>query len=124
MSHHPSFLAAVERARPSVAEVELDTVRRWQLEERPFVLVDVREDDEWRLDRIVGAVHIGRGVMERDIAGLYPDVDTELVLYCGGGFRSVLAAKSLMEMGYRRVSSMKEGIRGWRTRALPLVAGA
>lgn len=120
MAHNPGFLAAVERLRPLVREVEVDAVRARMLSGEPFVLLDVREDDEWREDRIVDAVHIGRGVLERDIESRYPDRDLDLVLYCGGGFRSVLAARSLQEMGYTRVQSMMEGIRGWRLRGYPL----
>ena len=85
-----------------------------------FVLVDVREDREFDADHIVGAVHLGKGVIERDIEAKYPALDTPLVLYCGGGFRSALAADNLQKMGYTNVISMDGGIREWREKSYPL----
>jgi rhodanese-related sulfurtransferase len=85
-----------------------------------FVLVDVREDREFDADHLPGAVHLGKGIIERDIEGKYPDLKTELVLYCGGGFRSALAADNLQKMGYTNVISMDGGIRDWREKGYPL----
>jgi rhodanese-related sulfurtransferase len=87
------------------------------------MLVDVREDSEFMKDHLPGAVHLGKGIIERDIEARVPDPETELVLYCGGGFRSALAADSLLKMGYTNVISMDGGIREWRDKSYPLVKG-
>ena len=84
-----------------------------------FHLVDVREDFEWEQGRVQGAVHVGKGVLERDVERMFPDLDAEIVLYCGGGYRSALAADALQKMGYRRVLSMDGGWRRWRALGLP-----
>jgi rhodanese-related sulfurtransferase len=84
-----------------------------------FVLVDVREDNEWAKGHIAGAVHLGKGVIERDIEPQCPDTNTKLILYCGGGFRSVLVAENLQKMGYTKVESMDGGWRGWLEAGLP-----
>jgi rhodanese-related sulfurtransferase len=84
------------------------------------LLIDVREDREFEADHLPGATHLGKGIIERDIEGKYPDLQTELVLYCGGGFRSALAADSLQKMGYTNVISMDGGIRDWREKGYPL----
>src|SRR5262249_51599151 len=86
-------------------------------------LVDVREDHEWDKDHLPGAVHLGRGIIERDIEQVLPDSKAEIVLYCGGGFRSALAADNLQKMGYSNVFSMDGGIRDWREKGYPLTAG-
>src|SRR5205814_3090827 len=85
-----------------------------------FHFIDVREDGEFAVDHAAGARHLGRGVLERDIEGVIPDKDADIVLYCGGGFRSALAAESLGKLGYRRVVSMDGGIRAWREAGYPL----
>jgi rhodanese-related sulfurtransferase len=85
-----------------------------------FALIDVREDNEFAKDHLPGAVHLGRGIIERDIEERYPDTKTELVLYCGGGFRSAMAADNLQKMGYTNVISMDGGIRVWREKSYPL----
>ena len=85
-----------------------------------FLLIDVREDNEWAKDHLPNAVHLGKGVIERDIEQQVPDSDTPMVLYCGGGFRSALAADNLQRMGYTNVVSMDGGIRGWREKGYPL----
>jgi len=120
MKHSVEFQALVDEARARVTEV---TVDQW-LASSGARLIDVREDDEWRAGHAVGAEHLGRGVIERDIVARVPDKDAELVLYCGGGFRSVLAAESLQKMGYTRVRSLIGGWREWTERGLPTVAGA
>jgi rhodanese-related sulfurtransferase len=88
-----------------------------------FVLVDVREESEYAKDHLPGALHLGKGVIERDIEARVPELNTELVLYCGGGFRSALAADNLQKMGYTNVISMDGGIRDWREKGYPLTKG-
>lgn len=120
MKHNAAFLALVDEARARIREVDIDEVRTRQERGDSFVLIDVREESEWKKSRIPGAVYLGRGVLERDVESRYPDHDTDLVLYCGGGFRSALSADNLVKMGYRKVASMDGGIRDWRERGLPL----
>jgi rhodanese-related sulfurtransferase len=86
-------------------------------------LIDVREESEWAKDHLPGAVHLGKGVIERDIETRLPDADKEMILYCGGGFRSALAAENLQRMGYTKVLSMDGGIRDWREKGYPLTSG-
>ena len=121
--HGEGFIRLVEAAKKVVREVTPEEVAARLARGDAFHLVDVREDGEWAVDRARGSRHIGRGVLERDIEGLIPDHDADIVLYCGGGFRSALAAESLLRMGYRNVTSMAGGIRGWREKALPLEQG-
>jgi rhodanese-related sulfurtransferase len=118
--HPPRFLKIVDDAKLRVRETSVDAVKARLDAGEKFVLVDVREDREFAADHIPGSVHLGRGIIERDIEGKYPDLHTELVLYCGGGFRSALAADSLQKMGYTNVTSMDGGIRDWRERGYPL----
>ena len=127
-NHPPRFLKIVDDARSRIRETTVDEVkkrmdRRSEGKEDKFVLVDVREDREYDTDHIPGAVHLGKGIIERDIEAKYPDLDTELVLYCGGGFRSALAADNLQKMGYTNVISMDGGIRGWREKGYPMEEG-
>ena len=122
--HPPRFLKIVDDAKQRVRETNVDAVKS-RLDRRmdgkdKFVLVDVREDREFDAGHLPGAVHMGRGVIERDIEGKYPDLGTELVLYCGGGFRSALAADNLQKMGYTNVISMDGGFRGWREKGFAL----
>ena len=113
MKHSPRFLDIVSEAKMRVHEMDIDAVRR-RLEHGDAVhLIDVREDEEWRNGRIPGATHIGKGVIERDIEKAIPDTNAAIVLYCGGGYRSVLAADALQRMGYTNVVSMMGGYRGW-----------
>ncbi|MGB6630720.1 MAG: rhodanese-like domain-containing protein [Terriglobales bacterium] len=122
--HPPRFLKIVDDAKQRVRETSVDEVKarldRVLAGKDKFVLVDVREDREFDADHLPGAVHLGRGIIERDIEGKYPDLQTELVLYCGGGFRSALAADNLQKMGNTNVISMDGGIRDWRERGYPL----
>ena len=120
MKHSPRFLRVVEAARSGVREIETDTVHARIQHGDPFHLIDVREESEWEAGHLPSATHIGRGVLERDIEKLVPDADADIVLYCGGGFRSVLAAESLQKMGYTNVRSMTGGFRGWETSSLPI----
>lgn len=118
--HPPRFLKIVDDAKHRVRETSVDAVKARLDAGEKFVLVDVREDREFAADHLPGSVHLGRGIIERDIEVKYPDLHTELVLYCGGGFRSALAADSLQKMGYTNVISMDGGIRDWRERGYPL----
>lgn len=111
--HSPGFLKLVEETRPRVREMTVAEVRAWLAERRPFRFVDVREDREWSQGHALGAEHLSRGILERDVERAIPDWDTPVVLYCGGGFRSVLAADNLQKMGYRRVWSMAGGWTAW-----------
>jgi rhodanese-related sulfurtransferase len=120
--HSPRFLRIAEDARSRVTEISLDDVKAKLDRGEDFLLVDVREESEYAADHLPGAIHLGKGIIERDIESRVPNTATPLVLYCGGGFRSALAADNLQKMGYTSVLSMKEGIRGWRERAFPLTA--
>jgi rhodanese-related sulfurtransferase len=113
MDHSPRFLAIVTDAKTRVTEITIDEVQKKLDRGERFELIDVREDGEWAAGRIRGARHIGRGVLERDIEKAIPDTNAEIVLYCGGGFRSALAADNLRRMGYMRVLSMAGGWRDW-----------
>jgi rhodanese-related sulfurtransferase len=118
--HSPRFLRIAEDARSRVNEISLDDVKMKLERGETFLLVDVREESEYAADHLPGAVHLGKGIIERDIENRVPDPATPLVLYCGGGFRSAMAADNLQKMGYTNVLSMQGGIRGWRERAFPL----
>jgi len=119
-NHPPKFLAIVDDAKKRVRECTVDDVKQRLDRGDKFVLVDVREDSEWAADHLPGAIHLGKGVIERDIEKTVPDTNTELVLYCGGGFRSALAADNLQKMGYKNVISMDGGVRGWREKGYPM----
>lgn len=119
MSHSPGFLKAVEGALKNVKETTVDEVQQRFEKNSPFIFVDVREDEEWKKGHAARAIHLGKGVIERDIESVIPDKSAEIVLYCGGGFRSALAAESIQKMGYANVWSMAGGIRDWRGRGLP-----
>ena len=121
--HTPRFLQIVNDARSRVKECTVDDVKAKLDKREKFVLVDVREESEYAKDHLPGAVHIGKGVIERDIETKVPDTGTPLVLYCGGGFRSALAADVLQKMGYTNVISMDGGIRDWRAKQFPLTTG-
>ncbi len=121
--HAPGFLKLVQDAKSRVKELTIDQVKAKQDRGEKFVLVDVREDHEWAKDHLPGALHLSKGIIERDVEARFPDPKTELILYCGGGFRSALVADNLQKMGYANVISMDGGIRGWREQGLPLVVG-
>lgn len=118
--HPPGFLKIVEDARGRVKETTVDDVKARLDRGERFLLIDVREDHEWDRDHLPGAVHLGRGIIERDIEAKVPDPKTPMILYCGGGFRSALAADNLQKMGYSNVLSMDGGVRGWREKGYPL----
>ena len=117
--HSPRFVALVDEARQRIVQTTPETVRD-RLAAGDLILLDVREDSEWETSRLPGARHIARGVLERDVEATFPNLDAPLVLYCGGGYRSALAADSLQRMGYTRVASMDGGFREWREAGYPL----
>jgi rhodanese-related sulfurtransferase len=122
--HPPRFLQIVDDAKTRVRETTADEVKARLDRGEKFTLVDVREESEFAKDHLPGALHLGKGIIERDIEARVPDLNAELVLYCGGGFRSALAADNLQKMGYKNVISMDGGIRDWRERGYPLEAGS
>jgi rhodanese-related sulfurtransferase len=121
MQHSPQFLKLVSEAKTRVKETDVPDVKRRIDGGEKFLLVDVREDHEWASGHVPGAVHMGRGVIERDIEVRVPVTSTKIVLYCGGGFRSALVADNLQKMGYTNVESMDGGWRGWVAAGLPTV---
>jgi rhodanese-related sulfurtransferase len=118
--HSPRFLKIVEEVRKNIRETTVEQVKGMIERGEKFDLVDVREESEWAKDHLPGAIHLGKGVIERDIEERLPDTSATIVLYCGGGFRSALAADNLRKMGYQNVISMDGGIRGWREKGYPL----
>ena len=118
--HSPRFLALVEETKQRIREISAAELKRKLDERNRFCLVDVREDQEWTAGHIPGALHVCKGILERDIETTVPDPSAEIVLYCGGGFRSALAADNLQKMGYRRVRSLAGGWRGWVEDGFPV----
>ncbi len=118
--HPPRFLQIVDDAKKRVRETNVDEVKARMDRGEKFLLVDVREESEFAKDHLPGAIHLGKGIIERDIEERVPDLNAPLVLYCGGGFRSALSADNLQKMGYTNVISMDGGIRGWREKGFPL----
>jgi len=123
MAHSPQFLKLVNDAKTRVKETNVEDVRRRVDAGEKFLLVDVREDNEWANGHLPKAVHMGRGVIERDIETAVPDTTTKMILYCGGGFRSALVADNLQKMGYTNVESMDGGWKGWLAAGLPTAKG-
>ena len=121
--HPPRFLQIVNDAKQRIRETNADEVKAQLERGQKFLLVDVREESEYAKDHLPGAIHLGKGVIERDIEERVSDLATRLVLYCGGGFRSALAADNLQKMGYTNVLSMDGGIRAWREKGFPLTKG-
>lgn len=118
--HSPRFLALVEEARSQIEQCTVDDVRRRQAAGEGFFFLDVREESEFAADHARGARHLGKGILERDIETLVPHAGDPIVLYCGGGYRSALAALNLKRMGYTNVASMEGGITAWREAGAPL----
>lgn len=118
--HSPRFLKIVDDARKRVRETNIDDVKAKLDRGEKFVLIDVREESEYAKDHLPGAIHLGKGVIERDVEEHVPDLNTPMILYCGGGFRSALAADNLQKMGYKNVVSMDGGVRGWREKGFPM----
>ncbi len=119
-THNPRFVELVEDAKERIREVSVEEVLAWRGAGKTFVLIDVREESEFAQDRAAGAIHLGKGVIERDVEQVCPEPAACLVLYCGGGYRSALAADALQRMGYGDVSSMAGGMRAWRALNAPL----
>ena len=109
MEHAPGFLKLVNEARPRVKEITLEQARERLAQNPRAVLMDVREDHEWQKQHAARAVHLGKGILERDLEKMFPDPDTEIIMYCGGGYRSVLTAEAAQKMGYRNVFSLIGG---------------
>ena len=120
MAHAQQFLKLVSEAKSRVKETNVRDVKRRMDGGEKFVLVDVREESEWARGHVAGAVYLGKGVIERDAEQRFPDPSTKLILYCGGGFRSALAADNLQKMGYKNVESMDGGWKGWVEAGLPV----
>jgi rhodanese-related sulfurtransferase len=120
LQHPPRFLKIVDDSKKRVRETTVDEIKSRLDRGDKFVLVDVREESEWQKDHLPGAIHMSKGVIERDVEHKVPDLNTEMVLYCGGGFRSALAADNLQKMGYTNVISMDGGVRGWREKNYPM----
>jgi rhodanese-related sulfurtransferase len=121
--HPPRFLKIVDDARKRIQETTVDEVKAKLDRGEKILLIDVREESEFAKDHLPGAIALGKGIIERDIEQRVPDLNTPMVLYCGGGFRSALAADNLQKMGYTKVISMDGGIRGWREKGYPLTRG-
>jgi rhodanese-related sulfurtransferase len=121
--HTPRFLQIVADARKRIRETTVDDVKSKLDRAEQFLLIDVREESEWAKDHLPGAIHLGKGVIERDIEARVSDPATPMILYCGGGYRSALAADNLQKMGYTNVISMDGGVRGWRQKGYPLTTG-
>ncbi|MFI5243597.1 MAG: rhodanese-like domain-containing protein [Gemmatimonadales bacterium] len=113
MQHSPGFLKIVDDAKSRVKEVTVGDTRKRLVANPGALLIDVREDREWQVGHVAGAIHLGKGIIERDIEAKVPDKDAEIILYCGGGFRSALAGDTLQTMGYKKVFSMAGGWREW-----------
>ncbi len=123
MAHAPQFLKLVNEAKTRVKETNVEDVKRRMAAGEKFLVVDVREDNEWANGHVPKAVHLGRGIIERDIETAVPDTSTKMILYCGGGFRSALVADNLQKMGYTNVESMDGGWKGWLAAGLPTAKG-
>ena len=121
MKHSPGFLKLVADAKTRVREADVHEVKKRLDAGEKMILVDVREESEWARGHLPGAIHLGKGIIERDIEQALPDKITPLVLYCGGGFRSALAADNLQKMGYTNVLSMDGGWKGWTEAGYPMV---
>lgn len=118
-AHSPEFLKIVNDSKKRVKEIDFREIKKRLDAGEKFVLVDTREDNEWQRGHIPNAIHLGKGIIERDIEAAIPDKNAPLVLYCGGGFRSALAADNLQKMGYKNVVSMDGGWRGWTEAGFP-----
>jgi rhodanese-related sulfurtransferase len=121
--HSPRFLKIVDDARSRVRELTAADVKARLDRGDKFLLIDVREESEWAKDHLPGAIHLGKGILERDVEARVPDTAAEMVLYCGGGYRSALAADNLQKMGYTNVWSMDGGYRDWKDKGFPLTSG-
>lgn len=123
MKHSEAFLRLVNEARARIRETTVAETKRRRDAGEKFELVDVREESEWARGHLPDAVYLGKGIIERDIEMRFPDKNVELILYCGGGFRSALVAENLQKMGYKNVASMDGGWRGWLEAGYPTTQG-
>ena len=124
MNHSPGFLRLVDDAKSRIREITIDEARA-RLQANPkAVLLDVREDNEWIANHAADAVHLGKGILERDLETKFPDPDTEIIMYCGGGFRSALTADAAQKIGYRNVTSLIGGYKGLLAAGWPMKPGA
>jgi rhodanese-related sulfurtransferase len=124
MDHAPGFLKLVNEARASVKEISIGQARERLAKNPKAVLLDVREDSEWQKGHAVEAVHLGKGILERDLEHMFPDPNTEIIMYCGGGYRSILTAQSAQKMGYSNVTSLIGGWKGLVQAQWPAKSGA
>jgi rhodanese-related sulfurtransferase len=118
--HSPRFLKLVDDSKTRIRETNVEEIKQRLDRGDRFVLIDTREESEWARGHLPGAIHLGKGIIERDIEEKFPETNTELVLYCGGGFRSALAADNLQKMGYTNVLSMDGGYREWIEKGYPV----
>lgn len=121
MKHSNGFLAIVNDAKKRIHETNVPEVKKRMDRGDSFFLIDVREESEWNDNHLPKAIHLGKGILERDVENMIPDKGAEIILYCGGGYRSALAADNLQKMGYTNVLSMDGGFKGWRDAGHPLV---
>jgi rhodanese-related sulfurtransferase len=121
--HSPGFLALVAEAKKRIHEIDIDEYKRLRESGEAGQLVDVREDHEWRAAHAFGAIHLSKGIIERDVETTFPDKNARLVLYCGGGYRSALATDNLQKMGYTNLLSLDGGWRAIEASGLPLETG-
>jgi len=124
LAHSPEFLKIVNASKARIRETDIAGADEILRKDPQAVLIDVREDCEWEVERVQGAIHIGKGVIERDIEKLVPDKSKTLLLYCGGGFRSALAADALQQMGYRNVISIDGGIKAFKEAGKEMEGGS
>jgi rhodanese-related sulfurtransferase len=120
MKHSPGFLKLVDDAKTRVRQIDIDELKRMRERGEEFALVDTREESEWAAAHAVGSIHLSKGIIERDIETKIPDPDATIVLYCGGGYRSALAADNLRKMGYRNAISLAGGWRAYKDSGLPV----
>jgi rhodanese-related sulfurtransferase len=119
-AHNQGFLNLVNEAKANIRQIDVNELKRKKEAGESFLLIDVREDNEWNAGHAAGAIHLGKGIIERDIESKVPDHNAEIILYCGGGFRSALAAEALQKMQYTNVVSMDGGWRDYQTAGLPI----
>ena len=120
MAHNPGFLKLVNEAKARIQQADIEGYKQMLASGEKPLLIDTREDSEWQAGHAAGAIHLGKGIIERDIETRVPDKSTKMVLYCGGGFRSALAADTLQQMGYTNAISLDGGWRAWQQAGLPI----
>jgi len=123
MDHSPGFLKLVNEAKPYVKEITVDQARERLKQNPQAVLMDVREDREWEKEHAEQGIHLGKGILERDLEQMVPDLNREIIMYCGGGYRSVLTAQVAQKMGYRNVYSLMGGYKGLVQAKWPMKQG-